>query len=145
MARLTAAQYADKWGRRMKASTEDVRAGIARVTEAPGAAAARAVTRMRDNLNRAIDDGTWQAQVAGVSLEEWKKTATDKGVSRIAAGVDSALPTQAAMAERLLSAVDASVAAANKTPRGDLESNIQRSVTFQREMAARKLRRPGGR
>lgn len=142
MARVSGAEYAEKWGRRLKQSTEDIRKGINRVTEAPGEAAARNVNAMKTNLNRAIDDGTWAKQVRGVSLQSWKDSAAKKGVDRIAAGVDGAMPTQAAMAEQLLANVDAAVAEANRTPRGSLEDNITRMTTFVRGMAARSLRRP---
>lgn len=147
MARLSPAEYAEKWGRRMKGATEDIRRGISKVTEAPGVAAARAVDRMRTNLNAAIDDGTWGAQVGAVTLSEWQKATGDKGVARVAAGVDQAMPSQTKMAERLLDAVDQSVAAVERLPKGTLEDSVARASTFIREMHARKLRRPpaGGR
>lgn len=143
MAKVTAQQYADKWGRRLKGATQDIRDGIDRVTEAPGKRAAAASDRMRTNLLASIDDGTWASQVAKVSVEDWKSAAKEKGIGRIAQGVDSALPSQALMAEKLLAAVDATVAEVNRTPRGGLEENIQRMTTFARGMAKRKLRRPG--
>ena len=145
MARVTAAEYGEKWGRRLKQSTEDIRKGISRVTEAPGEAAARQAALMKANINRSLDDGTWAAQTRAVTLGEWKDAAGKKSVDRIAAGVDGAMPKQAQMAEKLLAAVDASVAEANRTPRGSLEDNITRMTTFVRGMASRSLRRPSGR
>lgn len=145
MARLTAQEYAEKQARRLKGSLDDIRRGVQRVTEAPGEAAARAKDAMKTKLNAAIDDGTWESQVRAVTLPDWQKATLDKGINRIAAGVDAALPKQAAMAERLLAAVDAAVALANRTKRGSLEDNITRMTTFVREMAARKLRRAGAR
>jgi hypothetical protein len=142
VARVSAQEYADKWGRRLKQASEDVRKGIERVKEAPGKAAAAAKDLMLSKVTAAVNDGTWARQVAGVTLEDWKKSATEKGVARIAQGVDSALPKQPMMAEKLLAAVDASVAEANATPRGDLEANITRMTTFVRGMSKRKLRRP---
>lgn len=137
MARVTGQQWAEKWGRRLKGSTQDIASGIARVSEAPGVAAAKQAGTMLTNLAARVQDGTWQKNVAGVSLQDWQKAATTKGVPRIAAGVDQAMPNAAAMADRLLSAVDQAVAIANQQPRGDLEANINRSATFQREMAKR--------
>lgn len=145
MARVTAQEYAEKHARRLKGSLEDIRRGVQRVTEAPGEAAARAQDTMKTKLVQSIDDGTWAAQTRAVTLPDWQKATLDKGVNRIAAGVDAALPRQAAMAERLLQAVDASVAIVNRTKRGTLEDNITRMVTYAREMAQRKLRKPGSR
>lgn len=145
MARVSAAEYAEKWGRRLKGASEDIRRGIARVSEAPGEKAARAQDLMLAKLMQAINDGTWAAQVRGVSLQDWIQAATAKGLPRIAAGVDAAQPSQVQMAERLLAAVDASAAEARKLPKGTLEDSINRMTTFVRGMSARKLRRPGGR
>lgn len=140
MARVNAQEYAEKWSRRLKSSTEDIRRGIGKVSEAPGVAAARQVNLMKSNLNKSIDDGTWAAQVSAVPLQEWKDAAGKKGVDRIAAGVDAASPKQAAMATALLANVDASVSEANAIPRGTLEDNINRMTTFVRGMAKRRIR-----
>lgn len=140
MARVSPSEYAEKWARRLKGASEDIRRGISRVTEAPGVAAARQKDLMKTKINQALDDGTWERNVAAVPLEEWKKKAMDKGIPRISVGVDSAQPKQVQMAERLLAAVDASVDEVNQTPRGDLEANIIRMTTFARGMAKRKLK-----
>lgn len=141
MAKLTPAEYAEKWNRRLSQSTEDIRRGINRVTEAPGVKAAAQKDAMLANLTKAVNDGTWENQVRGVGLDDWKKSAIDKGVARIPQGVAAAAASQVTMAERLLPAVDAAVSEANKTKRGDLEANITRMTTFARSMNARKLRR----
>ena len=141
MSKVTAEEYAEKWGRRLKGATEDIRRGVDRVSEAPGIAAARQADLMLQKLTEAISSGKWANQVAAVSLEEWKTAIKDKGIARIAAGVDAATPKQREMAQRLLAAVDESVAIVNRTPRGSLEDNIQRMTTFAREMNQRKLKR----
>src|SRR3990167_11290530 len=97
MARVNATQYAEKWAGRLKGSTEDIRRGVQRVTEAPGQAAARSKDLMRTKINQSIDDGTWETQVAAVSLPDWQKSVVDKGLNRIATGVDAAKPKQVAM------------------------------------------------
>jgi hypothetical protein len=145
MAKLSASEYAAKWSRRLKGATEDVRAGINRVTVAPGEQAAKAQDLMKTKLNASIDDGTWAAQTRAVSLAEWQDKAANKGVNRIAAGVDSASQSQVSMAEKLLPAVDRAAAKANALPKGSIEDSVNRAATFIREMGANKLRRPAGR
>lgn len=137
MARVDAQGWADKWGRRLKASTPDIQAGIKGVTTAPGVKAAAQAQAMLTNLTARVQDGTWARQVASVSLSDWQNAALNKGVGRIAAGVDGAMPKAVAMAQKLLPAIDAAVAIANRTPRGSIEDNINRAVTFMREMSAR--------
>lgn len=140
MAKLTPAEYAEKWGRRLKGSSEDIRRGISRVTEAPGVAAAKQADLMKTKINEALDSGRWARNVAAVSLEDWKKKATDKGIARIGVGVDAAQTSQVQMAEQLLAAVDATKAEVEQTPRGDLEANITRMTTFARGMHKRKFK-----
>ncbi len=134
MAKLTPEQYAEKQARNLKNSLPDIRAGIERVSTAPGVAAAAAQTRMKDNLNRAIDDGRWAAKVRGVSLEEWKSAALNKGVDRIAAGIDQAHDKQVQMAGRLLAAVDSSAAKSNAMPKGTIQDSIARMTAFVEDM-----------
>lgn len=140
MAKLSAEEYAEKWGRRLKGSTEDIRKGIERTTEAPGIRAAKAKDLMKAKLIASIEDGTWERNVSKVTLQAWQDAAINKGVGRIGAGVDGAMDNQVVMAGKLLQAVDESVAAVNKTPRGDLEANINRMTTFAREMNKRKIK-----
>jgi len=134
MAKLTPEQYAEKQARNLKNSLPDIRAGIERVSTAPGVAAAAAQTRMKDNLNRSIDDGRWAAKVRGVTLEEWKNAALNKGVDRIAAGIDQAHDKQVQMAGRLLAAVDSSAAKSNAMPKGTIQDSIARMTTFVEDM-----------
>ena len=47
------------------------------------------------------------------------------------------------MAGKLLAAVDAAVSVVNQTPRGDLNTNVQRAVTFMTEMSKRAPKRAG--
>ena len=145
MARVTADQLVEKWARRLKSSTEDIRQGALRVTKAPSEGAIAAQDRMLAKLTAAIMDGTWAASLRRVTLEQWRDALTKVGIGRIAAGVDNAMPEMQDMASRLLSALDAVKAEVERTPRGDLEANITRATTQIRGMAARKLRRPGGR
>lgn len=142
MARLTAAEAAEKWGRRLKGSTEDIRRGVQRVTEAPGVAAARNQDAMIQNLVASVQDGTWAARVSGVSLEDWKARTIDKGINRIAAGVDAAQTKQVQVMEQVLAAVDATTAEISRMPNVTLEDRINRMTAYARGMAGRKIRRP---
>jgi len=135
LAKLTPEEYAEKQASNLKNSLPDIRSGIERVSSAPGAAAAAAQARMKDNLNRAIDDGRWAAKVRGVTLEEWKQKALDKGVDRIGPGIDAARQSQVQMAGRLLAAVDQSAAKARAMPKGTLSDSIARMTTFVTDMS----------
>jgi hypothetical protein len=143
MAKVDATQMQDKYSRRLKAAGQDITAGINRTTVAPGAKAATQAQVMVNNMAARVADGTWQRRVAGVTLEQWKAAAINKGVGRIAAGVDQAKEKTIAMFGKVLSAVDQAVAVVEQTPRGDLNTNIQRAVTFMNEMSKRAPSRQG--
>ena len=89
---------------------------------------------MARKVAESIASGKWQRAVSGVTLQEWKNAALNKGAGRIAAGVDGAQQKSMQMAEKLLAAVDSAVSQTNAIPRGSFEDNVQRMVTFARAM-----------
>lgn len=141
MAKVTAAQWMDKWARRLNAAQPDIQAGIDRVQVAPGALAAQAQDRYIAGVMEAAQDGTWANAVSKVSLQDWKNAAKTKGGQRMAAGITQAQATKMAKIQQSLQAVDAAVADISSMPRGGLEQNIARSAAFARAMAARAPKR----
>ena len=135
MARVNATEFAEKWARRTRAATEDVRRGVERVTEAPGEKAAQNEAALIQNFVESVNSGRWARKVRAVSLEDWKKSTIDKGIPRIASGVENAQPKMARIAAELLPAVDAAAAAAHALPKVTLEDSIARMTTFVRKMA----------
>lgn len=135
MAKLTAREFQEKHARRLKGSVEDVRRGIDRVTENPCEKAAAKADKMLTNLTRAVTDGKWQAGLARVTLEEWKRKAKDVGVNRIAAGIDAASDKVVAFAEQLLPHIDRGQERIKAMPDVTLDDNINRASTFMRHMA----------
>lgn len=142
-ARVTAAEAASKWARRLGGAGEDIRRGINAVTEAPGVAAAKQKAKMRAKVLAAIDDGTWERNVSAVSLADWKSAAIDKGVDRIASGAQAAEGKMTRFMNELLPAVDAAVALVDRMPNVTLDDSINRMTTYVREMA--KFRKTPGR
>lgn len=135
MAKLTAAQFQEKHARRLKASTEDMRAGIDRVTENPCEKAAARQDKMLTNLTNAVTNGKWANGLRRVSLEDWKRKARDVGVNRVAAGIDAASAKVVAFAEVLLPHVDRGRDKIMGMPDVTIDDNINRMTTFIRHMA----------
>jgi len=135
MAKLTAAEFQDKHARRLKASTEDIRRGIDRVTENPCEKAAAKQDKMLANLTASVNNGKWAAGLKRVSLEQWKQKARDIGVNRVAAGIDGAKDKVIAFAEELLPHIDRQKAKIASMPDVTLDDNINRMTTFVRGMA----------
>lgn len=141
MARVTAAQWLDKWSRRLTAAGPDITTGVNKVQTAPGISAAAAANTMLANLTASVQSGAWAARVSSVPLQQWKDSMNNKGIPRLQTGVAQAVQTKQQSVQTFLSAVDAAVADTNALPRGGLEQNIARSAAFQRSMASRAPRR----
>lgn len=135
MARVTAKEFQEKHARRLKAAVDDMRKGVERVTESPTGAAAKKVDKMRTNIVASIDSGKWAAGLNRVSLEDWKRAMVEKGVNRVASGIDGAAPKVEAFASQLLPHVDAGVGTIKRLPDVTLEDNINRMTTFIRHMS----------
>ena len=135
MARVTPQEAAEKQVRRLTAATEDIRRGVNRVTVAPGIAAAASADRMIAKLIESVQSGEWAARVSGVSLQEWKDAMLNKGVGRIAAGIQAAQPKLVKFYGELLPFIDTVKAEVDQMPNASLEDSIARSSHFQRRMA----------
>jgi hypothetical protein len=128
MARVNPDQFVEKHARRLKAAVPDMQAGIQAVTEAPTAAAAAMKDKMRMNVNASIDNGKWERGLRRVSLEEWKQKTINKGIGRVATGVDEAAGKIRAFAADFLPFLDTVSATVRKMPSTTLEDNINRMV-----------------
>lgn len=135
MAKVTPEEYQEKHARRLKGSIEDMRRGVERVTESPTAKAAGKKEKMRAGINKALDDGKWERGLKRVSLDDWKSTMINKGLGRVAAGVDGAKEKTIAFAAELLPFQDSLKAKVKDMPDVTLEDNLNRMTTYVRGMA----------
>jgi len=140
MAKLTPEGYAEKQARNLKNSIQDIRDGINRVTVSPGAQAVARQDKMRTKMLESIDSGRWAEKTRGVTVDQWKSAALDKGVDRIASGIDAAHDKQVSMAGRLLPAVDAAASKARSMPKNTLQDSINRMTSFVTDMSKMKGR-----
>ena len=141
MARVTPEEFQEKHARRLKGAVEDMRRGVERVTESPTLKAAAAKDKMKTKLMAALDSGKWERGLKRVSLEEWKGQMIEKGIGRIASGIDGAAVKVVKFAGELLPYIDSGVAAVKKMPDVSLEDSISRMTTMCRHMA--KFKRSG--
>lgn len=138
--RVSPAEFVEKWGRRLKAATPDIRAGVERVDVAPTQLAAAKADKMRQRILEAIDSGKWAAGLSRVSLEEWRDQMVNKGLGRIAAGVDAAGPKAESFASEFFPFLDRVLADIDKMPDVTLEDSIQRATEFIRRTSQFKRR-----
>lgn len=139
--KVNADQFVEKHARRTKAALGDMREGVQRVTRAPGVAAAAKADKMRANLIEALDSGKWARRVASVSVEDWKDAMINKGVNRVAAGIDAAQGKTRAFAEQLLSHQSGLMAEVEQMPDLTIEDSIGRMTTWVRGMSKFEFKR----
>lgn len=135
MAKLTPQQAREKHARNLKASVPDITIGVGNVTEAPGAKAAAQADKMLTNLTEAVRSGKWARRVGAVSLEAWKADMLNKGVGRIASGIDGAGDKVEAFFEQLFPYQDTLQRKLDVMPDLTLEDSINRMVTWVRGMS----------
>jgi len=135
MAKVTPQEFAEKHARRLKGAISDMERGVDRTTVSPTLEAAKKKDKMRAEINRAIDEGKWEAGLRRVSLEEWKQKMKQKGLGRIAAGIDAAQDKVVAFATDLLAHQDRLKSEVEKMPDVSLEDNINRMTSWIRGMA----------
>lgn len=138
MPKLTPSEAAAKWANRTGAATQDVVAGVNRVTEHPGrkAAAQQAVWAQ----NTAASQEKWARRVQAGSLEDWK-AATAAGANRIAAGVQAKKGKVEAFWQEFGPFQDTVTQQTNAMPRGSLEQNLARMLNQARRTAEFKRQR----
>lgn len=133
MARITAAEAAEKWARRLSGATDDIRRGIEAVDTAPGAAAARKRGKWEQGVRDSGDK--WERNVKRVTLEEWKRKALDVGLPRVASGAAANVDKTQDFFEEFIPHLDRGVAAIGSMPDATLEDRINRSVAMMRHNA----------
>lgn len=135
MVKVTAQEFADKWGSRLKGATDVIRRQVDKVTIAPSSQAVAKEAKMKANLMKSIDDGTWRTRLGKYTLEEWKTDMKTLAVDRIPGGVDKAQPDVADFAGQLLPYIDGVQNKIKAMPDITLEDSISRMTTNVREMA----------
>jgi len=140
VSRLTAKQVTEKHARRLKGAVEDMRIGVDGVTVNPMEKAIKKIPKMRANLIKAIDEGKVERGMKRVSLDDWKTAMIDRGIPRVAAGVDAAADKIEDFYGELLPHIDKVKSEVDRLPDVSLEDSINRMGTFIRGMAKFKRR-----
>ncbi len=135
MAKLTPQEFANKLSSRLRAAVDDIRKGVERVSDAPTRRAAAKKEKFRNGINSAIDSGAWERGLQAVSLEDWKSKMLNKGVNRVATGIEDAKPKIEAFAAKLMAHQDSLKAEIERMPDNTLEDRIARAQAWIRGMA----------
>lgn len=128
MARVTATQAANKWRDRLSASTQQITDGVNGVTEAPGVKAAAAADLWLQRVT--ASQAKFKANVAKVTLQDWKDKMLSIGVQRVAQGAQANVGKVETFMTSFLPYLDQGVAAVNRMPKGTLQDSINRAIAM---------------
>lgn len=136
------AAVAQKWATNLGNSTASIKAGVQAVQTAPGQLAAANQAGYLSGVQQSVQK--WANNVASVSLTSWQNATINKGINHIGSGATGAIPKMTSFMSQLLPYVAQGQQSLSSTPRGSLDQNIQRSVSFQRFMANFQYNKQGG-
>lgn len=140
MARVTPQQGAEKWSRRLSGSTQDIQAGVQKVTESPGVAAARQEQLYLQRVTEAVQSGKWAQALNSVTTQQWQQAMLTKGVPRIAAGAAAAQGKMQQFLQDFLPYEDQGAAQVRQMPKGGVENGIARAAAMIRHNAGYRRR-----
>lgn len=81
---------AQRWRSAMASAGTAYSEGVDAVTQSPTEAAAAQSQAYIDGVARAATSGKWASKLRAVSLQDWKRSAKEKGASRLASGAAAA-------------------------------------------------------
>lgn len=130
---LTPEQFANKQATNLKNNIDSMERGINAVTENPMEKAARDPDKWLNGIRQSREK--WAQRMRGVSLDDWKASMIQKGLPRVAGGIDAAHDKVVAFAEKLLPYEANLQKEIARMPDTDLEASINRMAAWARGMA----------
>jgi len=131
----TAQQSAAKWASRLKGAQQEIRQGVESTSINPMERAADASDKWINRLQEAHASGKFARRLRGVPIEKWRRNTIDKGIPRIAAGVDAAADDMEDFFSELLSFEEGLKRTVDAMPDTTLEDSIARATAWIRGMS----------
>lgn len=135
MAQKNPADVAKKWAANLTGATQSIKDGVNAVTTAPTALAASRADAFVQGVSQAVASGKWQAGLNRVTLQDWQQAMIQKGLARVGPGATQAQGKFANFMNQLLPFQQSLLQQLAQTPRGDLNTNIQRMVFWATHMS----------
>ena len=135
MAKLTPQEMAAKWSGNLANSTAYITKGVQQVTVSPTEQAARKKDKMLQNLTKAVNDGSWEAGLRRVSLQDWQQAMVQKGIARIPQGAQAATNKFADFAGKLLPYQDTLKTKIDAMPDLTIQDSANRMLAWMQGMS----------
>jgi hypothetical protein len=119
-----------KWVSRLSGATQEITQGVARVTQAPGQAAAAKFNKWVAAMTSPQVQQKWRNNVAAVSLSDWQTAMTNIGIPRIASGAQAKQGKYLAFAEQFFPFLATGVAQIERMDDTTFEARLQRATAM---------------
>lgn len=136
MAHGSSSDVTKKWLTNIQNATTEMQAGVARLTVAPGQAAA---AKQQKWINALMDQATqakWARNVASVSLQSWQTAMNDYGINRVSQGAQAKQAKFQTAMDSLLPFIDRVQASVKAMPDNTPADREQRALAMMRGMRA---------
>lgn len=140
----TPSEVADKWQRNLGNAQTEMQAGVQRVTQAPGIAAAAKKQKWVMALQDSATQDKWERNVRAVSLGSWQQSMLDLGIARAAQGATQKKPKFEAAMTSLLPFIDSVRSTVRNMPDNTPQDREQRALAMMRGMRGYKRPASGG-
>jgi hypothetical protein len=134
MAHGSAAEVRAKWLTNLSNATTEMQAGVARLTVAPGQAAAAKKQKWVNALMDTTTQDKWARNVASVSLTQWQQAMNDYGINRVSQGAQAKAAKFEAAMNSLLPFIDRLAATVRAMPDNTPADREQRMLAQVRGM-----------
>lgn len=135
MPRVTPEEGAAKLIERARAAVPHIADQVRKVTVAPTEKAANKIDKMRTNILSAIDSGKVERGLRRVTLSDWQKAMIEKGVNRIAPGLEASKDKIVEFNRQFYPYLERVQGEIESMPDTSLEDNIARMVHNVRRVA----------
>ena len=119
-----------KWVSRLSGATQEIPAGVNRVTKSPGQSAAEKFNKWVAAMTNPATQQKWKNNVGAVSLSEWQQAMTNIGIPRIASGAQAKQGKYQAFAAQFFPFLDAGIAQIERMDDTTFEARLQRATAM---------------
>lgn len=142
MAHGTPQEVTAKWLRNLQGATQEMQAGVDRLTVSPGQSAAAKQQKWINALQDQAVQQKWARNVASVSLPQWQQAMKDYGINRVSQGAQAKQSKTEAAFNSLLPFIDRVAGQVRALPDNTPADREQRALAMMRGM--RTYQRPAG-
>lgn len=134
MAHGTSTDVTAKWLRNIQGATQEMQAGVARLTVSPGQSAAN---KKQKWINALMDQATqdkWARNVQSVTLQHWQAAMNDYGINRVSQGAQAKQAKFETAMNSLLPFIDRLQSTVRAMPDNTPADREQRALAMMRGM-----------